>query len=157
MKKVGTHSTIACILILCYGCATINPSVFNPTEKVRETILPLEVHILDLNTTEEFFGGQTKLLSDERILEARYLIYKEFKNNIFSASDKKYGYAFCKIKRDAGINFAWLVPFASTIGLLGLLGFPAHSQTAEVEVELSIFNANKDVIAMDTATGDDTQ
>lgn len=158
MRKIANNIFIIYLLTCCYGCATVKPEVFNPQKKMDQLLLPLEIHILDPNIEEHYFSGEKNIVSDDRIMEARYIIYKDFKKNIFQESDKTYGFAFCHIKRDdIYANWLWIIPYAATLGTITLFGFPGISQTAEIEVELKILDLQKNLIARYSGVGKDTE
>jgi len=86
MRKIANNILLIYLLTCCYGCATVSPEVFNPHKKMEQLLLPLEIHILDPNIEEHYFSGKANIVSDDRIMEARYIVYKDFKKNIFKNS-----------------------------------------------------------------------
>lgn len=144
--------------LLLYGCATVNPEIYNPSNKNSLFLLPLEIHILDPNMEEGVFTENKKIAPDFRIVEARCIIYKDFKRNILQDASDKYGFIFFHIKREKlYANWLWMIPFGASIGTISFIGFPILSQTAGIRVEVKILDKEKNLVAQYTGYGKDTE
>lgn len=161
--KTGTLILWLCAFSLSnWFCAGFNPELLRPKEPIEQRIPALEVLIDERSLESAFSLGRTKgeglgyttgllggLVSvatlrsqgfrDKRIQDAVVIFDREVSNNICEPEGEKYGYVICRIaNRDASTGWGWFVVSALTAFTINLFGFPAASQSAELDVEVEI-------------------
>ena len=159
LLKPSHLASVLCLVMTVSACATVNRSIFDPKLPVRTRVLPLEIHIMDPNVdgTTELGDKPQPLLSNLRIMEARYVILKDFNRNVFEPGDQKWGHLIVRVGRNASLNWAWFVPSTLSMYVVNLVGFPILSQSSEVTLDIEVLDARRRHVTKFTAKGRDTE
>jgi hypothetical protein len=134
------------------ACAPIDRSLFDPRSPIAHRLLPLQVHIIDPNI--EFTDKATAILPEVRIIEARYIIKKDFTRNVFASGHERYGHVVLRIDRKVSSNASWLVAQTFMLYTPALFGVPIASQHSEIDLTTEIRDRNNDVIGRYTSHGE---
>lgn len=185
MKKTCYIGILLLLSFFILGCKSFDPQLLRPEGALDQRIPPLEVQIDRVSLETAYSAGQTvseelgygigdredgylsivsvatlmsQTLRDKRVQQAVVIFDREISDNICDPAGKKYGYAVCRIaNRDARLGWGWLVPSALTLFTINLFGFPAMSQTTELDVEVEIMDANYNRVAKYSAIAKDTK
>lgn len=156
VRRLINITIFASILFCFLGCANVDPSIFKSQKKVERNILPLELHF----TTDELVSPSMFILPniiEPRKKESWFIIYRESYDDIFSNDSEYYGYVIVSVKRSEFENISYAVISGISLCTLNLLGFPFFSFSAEEDVDLSILDSKKNVIATYSSEGKDTE
>ena len=148
-------SIMVLCLTLCLACLSAERSIFEPNEPIAPRLLPLRIHIIDPNISS--IDDPSPLVPEERTLEARYLIKKDFGRNVFMTNEPEYGRLIVRIERKVSGNLGWLVASTFTLFAPALFGVPIYSQSTSVRVQAEIQNAQNQLVSQYAAEGEDTQ
>ncbi len=185
MKKSEFIFVLLFMSVSILGCKRFDTQLLRPEEGLDQRIPPLEV-LVDRPSVETAYSvGQTvseeldyeigegegsyvgfvsiatlrtQTLLDKRVQQAVVIFEREISDNICEPVGRKYGLAICRIaNREASLGWGWLIPSGLTLFTINLFGFPAVSQTTELDVEVEILDANHNRIAKYSAIAKDTK
>lgn len=170
MKKL----TLFLCVFIC-SCKSITYSDVNPTISPNTNLLPALEALIDISNLESTYTSgsyvgtannfgtgygannlgiwsSTTVMNgthykDARVNDIIYIFNKEVKENITSLYGEKKGYISLKLGYK-GIDGSTLLFFPTilTLGTINFLGFPADKISQSLEVEVEIWNNNREVI-----------
>jgi hypothetical protein len=96
------------------------------------------------------YAGSSAIYGDQRIEDAVTLYERDVERNICNFDTEKVGYIVCeipvKISQNKG-QFLYYVPHLVTLGISSLLGIPNFIFQTEIEIQVEIFDNDKNRIA----------
>jgi hypothetical protein len=155
--------TMLAVVALLVSCGGVREGVFRPKGSITPRLLPLQVHVADMNVFrgEVSQGGEmlsqwNRDVTQDRADEARYLIKRDLYENVFAPGEKPVGHIVLKISRTQGLQQWWAIPTAFTLTAINLVGFPYNGYTTKVTVDARILDRNQVELARYTVTGKST-
>ena len=165
---------ILCCILIC-SCRSIKYQDVNPIISPNRNLLPALETLIDINNLEATYtsgsyvgtannfgsgyganhwGGWSSTATmkgtyykDARVNDIIYIFNKEVKENIISMYGVKRGYIVLKLGyREADFSSLYRLSSILTLGTINFLGFPADKISQSLEVEVEIWNNNREVI-----------
>lgn len=162
------------LLVLSYfllvACKSLSYNDLNPIPNPNSNLLPALEPIVDINNLETVYsrggisgysnsynyGNSGRMQSsymnmyaykDARVEDAVNIFTQEVKDNITDPYGKKKGYIVMKLS-NRGIDTCGFCRFVSGFSLftINLIGVPADSVAQSLDVEVEIYNNNKELI-----------
>ncbi len=117
------------------------------TFQIYSTGFPGESNgIISLQT----YAGNSVISGDQRMEDVVTLYERDVERNICDFDTKKVGYIVCEIPVNISQNtgqFLYYVPHLVTLGISSLLGIPNFFLQTEIELQVEIFDLDKNRIA----------